>query len=376
MEMTGLQIFKFLPAAKKEPHTNCKECGCPTCMAFALKLAKKNIPLTKCPYITEELKEQYNHSIKYAQNTVTIGNLKIGGENVLYRHEKTFINRTTLAVCVDCSAPDYKKQIQRICNFEIKGINENYKIDLIILKNGEYKNPENIPYIITIEEYNKYELDTVYDTDFQKTKTHLITTRTKAITEKNENCSKPVSVWISKGNIYETCAKASYYICKYANIIVFEDFDEAMFSTLVRLRQNIYTDPQKPLQVESALYEFNSPDENSMIFLTTNFALTYFAVANELEGVSVPSYLIVIPSDGMSVLTAWSAEKFTAEIVSKTIDKLNIREKIRTRKIIIPGLLSHMTEELKEAVPDFDFITGTNEASEIREFIANYKLNS
>jgi acetyl-CoA decarbonylase/synthase complex subunit gamma len=78
----------------------------------------------------------------------------------------------------------------------------------------------------------------------------------------------------------------------------------------------------------------------------------------------------------MSVLTAWSAEKFTAEIVSKTIDKLNIREKIRTRKIIIPGLLSHMTEELKEAVPDFDFITGTNEASEIREFIANYKLNS
>ena len=375
MEMTGLQIFKYLPAAKKEEHSNCKECGCPTCMAFALKLAKKGIDIEKCPYIKEELKNQYLQGIKHSQKTVSVGNLKIGGENVLYRHEKTFINRTLLAVCVDFSKPEYTKHIERICNFEIKGVKENYKVDLIIAKNCSDISAlgSKIP-AISYEEYQKLEIDTVVDTDFHKTKDYLITTRTKAIKEKDESCSNPVSVWIPQGDLYDICTKTSYYICKYANMIVFEDFDEAMFSTLVRLRENIYTDPQKPLQVESALYEFNSPDENSIIFLTTNFALTYFAVANELEGINIPTYLIVIPADGMSVLTAWSAEKFTAKIVAQTLEKLNIREKIKTRKIIIPGLLAHITDELKEEIPDFDFIVGTNEASEIREYIKNFAV--
>lgn len=373
MEMTGLQIFKYLPAAKKEEHSNCKECGCPTCMAFALKLAKKGIDIEKCPYIKKELKNQYLQGIKHSQETVSVGNLKIGGENVLYRHEKTFINRTVLAVCVDCSKPDFQKQIERICNFEIRGVKENYKADLIIAKNcTDLSALNSIIQAISYEEYKNLGIDTAIDNDFHKTKEYLITTRTKAITEKDENCSNPVSVWIPRGNLYDICAKASYYICKYANMIVFEDFDEAMFSTLVRLRENIYTDPQKPLQVESDLYEFNFPDENSIIFLTTNFALTYFAVANELEGVNIPTYLIVIPADGMSVLTAWSAEKFTAKIVAQTLEKLNIREKIKTRKIIIPGLLAHITDELKEEIPDFDFVVGTNEASEIREYIKNF----
>ena len=154
-------------------------------------------------------------------------------------------------------------------------------------------------------------------------------------------------------------------------MIVFEHFDEAMFSTLLRLRQNIFTNPQKPLQVEAGLYEFNEPNENSIIFLTTNFALTFFAVANELENLNVSSYLIVIPADGMSVLTAWSAEKFTANIVANTIKNFDVENKVNTRKIIIPGLLSHIVEELKEAVPEFDFVVGTHEASAIAEFVKN-----
>ena len=378
MEMTGLQIFKYLPAAKKEEHSNCKECGCPTCMAFALKLAKQNIEIDKCPYVKDELKDLYSHSVKHAQETVSIGNLKIGGENVLYRHEKTFINRTVLAVALDCSKADFEAELKRITSFEIKGVNENLKVDLIILKNfkdindtkilNQVQNDEPVS-VITSEEFNKFEIDTIIDEDFKTTKDYLITSRTRAIIEKDEAYSKPVCVWMKKGDIYETCAKASYYICKYANMIVFENFDEAMFSTILRLRENIYTDPQKPLQVESGLYEFNSPDKNSIIFLTTNFALTYFAVANELEGVNIPSYLIVIPAGGMSVLTAWSAEKFTTEIVAKTLNKLDIRNRVSTRKIIIPGLLSHMIDELKEGIPDFDFIVGTNEASDIKEFI-------
>lgn len=372
MEMTGLQIFKFLPAAKKEEHSNCKECGCPTCMAFALKLAKKNIDIEKCPYIKDELKEKYAHSVKHAQETVEFCGLKIGGENVLYRHEKTFINRTIFAVLVDCTNRDYLEKINRINAFEIKGVNENFKVDLIILKNFNGENIHSTVPTITQEEFEDLPITNIIDSEFQNTKNLLITTRQKAILEKDEKFSSPMCVWITKNDdLINICARASYYICKYANMIVFEDFDESLFSTIVRLRQNIYTDPQKPLQVESDLYKFNNPNENSIIFLTTNFALTFFAVANELESLNIPSYLIVIPADGMSVLTAWSAEKFTANIVSKTIEKLNIREQIKTRRIIIPGLLAHTKDELQEIIPDFDFVVGTIEASAIREFVKN-----
>lgn len=372
MEMTGLQIFKFLPAAKKEEHSNCKECGCPTCMAFALKLAKKNIDIEKCPYIKDELKEKYAHSVKHAQETVEFCGLKIGGENVLYRHEKTFINRTVFAVLVDCANRDYLEKINRINAFEIKGVNENFKVDLIILKNFNGENIHSTVPTITQEEFEDLPITNIIDSEFQNTKNSLLTTRQKAILEKDEKFSSPMCVWITKNDdLINICARASYYICKYANMIVFEDFDESLFSTIVRLRQNIYTDPQKPLQVESDLYKFNNPNENSIIFLTTNFALTFFAVANELESLNIPSYLIVIPADGMSVLTAWSAEKFTANIVSKTIEKLNIREQIKTRQIIIPGLLAHTKDELQEIIPDFDFVVGTIEASAIREFVKN-----
>ena len=373
MEMTGLQIFKYLPGGKKAHEANCKKCGCPTCMAYALKLAKQNIELEKCPHISEDLRQKYMHSAKHAQQTVQIGDLKIGGENVLFRHEKTFINRTTLAVVIDCAKRGYEKQLERIANFHIKGVNEVLTVDLIVLKNSENIKINSSIATICYEELLALNLDIIEENDFQTTKDYLIFTRKKAVLEKDDKYSKPICVYIKSGNLYETCAYSSYYICKYANMLLFEDFDEAMFSTLLTLRQNIFTDPQTPLQVESDLYEFNNPDKNSIVFLTTNFALTFFAVANELENLDVPSYLIVIPADGMSVLTAWSAEKFTASIVAKTLNKLDVRNKLSTRKIIIPGLLAHTLDELKEAVPDFDFVVGTNEASAIGEFVRNFK---
>lgn len=375
MQMTGLQIFKFLPAAKKEEHSNCKECGCPTCMAFALKLAKQNIEIEKCPYVGNELKELYSHSIKLPQKTIELGDLKIGGENVLYRHEKTFINKTVLAVCVDCANSGWEKEINRISDFEIKGVSGELKVDLIILKNRQDKViPSVSTQIISYEDFKNLELKVLEDIDFHQTKTELIKIRTRVIKEKDEKFSAPVCVWMDSGDdVFTLCTKASFYLCKYANMIVFESFDVEMYSTLLRLRENIFTDPQKSLQVESKLYEFNEPNENSIVFLTTNFALTFFAVANELESLDVPTYLIVIPADGMSVLTAWSAEKFTANIVLKTLDNLEIRDKIKTRKIIIPGLLAHMVDELNETVPDFEFIVGTNEASDIAKFVQNLK---
>ena len=375
MELSGLQIFKYLPAAKKAEHSNCKECGCPTCMAFALKLAKKQIELSKCSYAPDELKEFFVINSKQPQKTVEINGLKIGGENVLYRHEKTFVNRTAIAVIVDLKDNDWQKKLERLTSFEITRVSETMKIDLVILKN----NTSNfVPSGINFINYEDFErLPFIFlEDDFSNTKEKLVEIRTKAVLEKDEACSYPVCVSMKTTDELSQCARAAYYLCKYANILVFENFSESMISSLMTLRQNIFTDPQKPLQVESKIYEFNNPDENSLIFMTTNFALTFFAVANELEGLNVPSYLIVTPADGMSVLTAWSAEKFTAKMVANTLKKWNFANRVKNRKIIIPGLLAHMKEELEEEIKDFEIVVGTVEAYAIGDFVKDYTAKS
>lgn len=375
MELSGLQIFKYLPAAKKAEHSNCKECGCPTCMAFALKLAKKQIELSKCSYAPDELKEFFEINSKQPQKTVEINGLKIGGENVLYRHEKTFVNRTAIAVIVDLKDNDWQKKLERLTSFEITRVSETMKIDLVILKN----NTSNfVPSGINFINYEDFErLPFIFlEDDFSNTKEKLVEIRTKAILEKDETCSHPVCVRMKTTDELSQCARAAYYLCKYANILVFENFSESMISSLMTLRQNIFTDPQKPLQVESKIYEFNNPDENSLIFMTTNFALTFFAVANELEGLNVPSYLIVTPADGMSVLTAWSAEKFTAKMVANTLKKWDFANRVKNRKIIIPGLLAHMKEELEEEIKDFEIVVGTVEAYAIGDFVKDYTAKS
>ena len=369
-ELSGLQIFKYLPGAKKAEHTNCKECGCPTCMAFAIKLAKHQIDIENCPYVPEESKESFLQSSKQPQKTIEIQGIKIGGENVLYRHEKTFINKTVIAVIIDMAKPDWQEKFQRIKNFEITRINQVLKVDLIITRNGQLDG------CVSIEDLQNLPLIKITDSNFETTSQELINIRKKAILEKDGNFSNPVYVYFPHTNdTYQLCAKAAYYICKYANMLVFEDFDENIFTALMSLRENIFTDPQKPLQVESKIYEFNNPDENSLIFLTTNFALTFFAVANELESLPVPSYLVVTPADGMSVLTAWSAEKFTAKIVAKTLKKLKLAPKVKNRKIIIPGLLAHMKEELEEEIKnenlDFEIVVGTIDAFAISDFVKN-----
>lgn len=375
MELSGLQIFKYLPAAKKAENSNCKQCGCPTCMAFALKLAKKQVEISNCPFAPDDLKDFFEKNSKQPQNIVEINELKVGGENVLYRHEKTFVNKTAIAIMVDTAQKGWQEKLERVRDFEITRVSETLKIDLVILKGEAPQELLEGLNVLSYDEFTALEIERFEDNDFVLTREKLIETRTKAVKEKDDRYVKPVCV-VLRGSADDICARASFYICKYANMIVFDEFDEALVSTLMTLRQNIFTDPQKPLQVEAKIYEFNNPDENSIIFMTTNFALTFFAVANELESLNIPSYLIVTPADGMSVLTAWSAEKFTAQMVAKILKKWDFANKVKTRKIIIPGLLAHMKEELEEEIhnagDDFEIVVGTVEAYAISDFVKEY----
>ena len=403
MSLTGMQIFKYLPGAKKAEGTNCKQCGCPTCMAFALKLAKQQVAIEKCPHIPSELKEMFCEASKIQQHEIKLSDtLVTGGENVMYRHDKTFVNRTVIAVWLDSDDKDFDKKLEQISNYEIERIGEKFKVDAIYLtgknletatKKVEAKSiaaiSEIAPYSIvkgkdfeTIEKSSQQALaqnkkDIILELEYgnkrlQDIVEELTLIRRAAIIKRYEPFTYPVMVKIPRDmDTLQIAASASVLLCRYASIIVLPVFNEAILSTLFTLRQNIYTNPQKPLQVEAKVYEFNEPDKNAPVLLTTNFALTYFAVAAELESLPFGSYLVVTPSDGMSVLTAWSADKFTAELVARSVKNFELAQKVNTRKIIIPGLLAHMRDELQEAMPEWEIITGTIEACQIPEFLKN-----
>ena len=401
MELTGLQIFKYLPGAKKAEGTNCKQCGCPTCMAFALKLAKKQVDIEKCPYVPEELKEKFGEAAKIQQHEIKLSqNLVTGGETVMFRHDKTFVNRTVIAVALDCGDKDFDKKLEQIKNYEIERIGEIFKVDALYLTGKvtpEHCKKVTEAGLAVISENENYSIVTSDSIEQLVEKSQqalnngvknilleleyssksvsevveeLTYIRRAAILKRFEPLTYPVMVRLPQNmDNLQACAAASLLICRYASIVVLNDFDEALLSTLMTLRQNIYTNPQKPLQVEAKVYEFNDPDKNSPVLLTTNFALTYFAVAGELESLPFGSYLVVTPSDGMSVLTAWSADKFTAELVAKSVKEFGLAQKVNTRSIIIPGLLSHMQDELQEAMPEWKIVVGTIEACQIPEFL-------
>ena len=401
MELTGLQIFKYLPGAKKAEGTNCKKCTCPTCMAFALKLAKKQIDIEKCPYAPAELIEKFAEASKIQQHVIKLSdNLVTGGETVMFRHDKTFVNRTVIAVQLNTEDREFDSKLEKIKNYKIERIGECFKVDAIYLtgKNADTAGnkikdsgiaviPDKDLYsIVSADNIEKLEQDSqqlikdgqkniILELEYgQKSVAEiaqqLTLIRRAAILNRYEPLTYPVMVKLPQNiNKLQACAAASVLICRYASIIVLNDFDETLLSTLFTLRQNIYTNPQKPLQVEAKIYEFNEPDKNAPVLLTTNFALTYFAVAGELESLPCGSYLVVTPSDGMSVLTAWSADKFTADLVAKSVKEFDLAKKVDTRSIIIPGLLSHMKEELQEALPEWEIIVGTIEACQIPEFI-------
>lgn len=427
MELSGLQIFKYLPGAKKLPETNCKKCGFPTCMAFALKLAKKQAQIEKCPYVPDELTDIFSEVSKIQQHELTLGNgVKFGGETVMFRHDKTFVNKTVIAITLSSDDKNFDEKLEKIRNYEIERVGEIFKVEAIyltdrgnseicakkinkaglglILETTKCEIDEKIlsfnPVICNVNnEYNAVnhtvtafgkstdELETVSANLIRNKKPHIVLypdcdsktlsekidmmtqIRRAAVISRFEPFAYPVMVRIKEKNPLKALSEGSLMVCRYANIIVFDLFDEALLTTLYTLRQNIYTNPQKPLQVESKVYEINNPDENALVFMTTNFALTYFAVANELEAAGQPVYLVIMPSDGMSVLTAWSADKFTPEMAAKMVSSNEILSSVKNKKLVIPGLLSHIRDEIQEELPEWEVIVGTNEAYKIQEFI-------
>jgi acetyl-CoA decarbonylase/synthase, CODH/ACS complex subunit gamma len=162
---------------------------------------------------------------------------------------------------------------------------------------------------------------------------------------------------------------AAEHIAKYAGFIVLESFDPASLYGLLVLRQNIYTDPQKPIQVQPGLYEINNPKDSSPVMVTTNFSITYFAIANEVEGSGWPAWLVVTDAEGMSVLTAWAAGKFDSERIAKAVKSFGVEGKVAHRKVIIPGHVAVLSGELEGDLAGWTIMVGPREAVDIGAFL-------
>jgi len=441
MPLTGLEIYKLLP------QTNCKECGFPTCLAFAMKLAAKQAELKACPYVSEESKAKLEAAsappIRLVQLAGDGTKLEVGNETVLFRHEKTFYHRPglflrlkdtetpevlkTRAAEADGYKADYVGISLGLDGFAVEAASGDpakfqaavaavctaSKKPLILLaptpelaKAGlagcpgrrpllYAATPENAAAMAEIAAAAKAPLavradgldalaeltgqvlkagveDIVLDPvvahhrDALLTLTHL---RRLAIKKLFRPLGFPIITFPGGANQADETVLAAQHIAKYAGLVVLEAFDPATLYPLLVLRQNIYTDPQKPIQVQPGVYEINAPDAKAPVLVTTNFSITYFSVANEVEGSGWPAWLVVTDAEGMSVLTAWAAGKFDSERIAKAVKGFGIAEKVGHQRLIIPGQVAVLSGELEEDLPGWQIMVGPREAVDIGGFL-------
>jgi len=435
MALKGLDIFKL------SPKKNCKECGSPTCMAFCMKVAQGAVSLDKCPYFSEEALATLNSATAPLMKTISVGEHKLGGETVLFRHEKTLVNKNLFAVSVDTTmtADEVDEKLAAVAKVDYERIGERMFVEMIFVANkgtdaaayaelvkkaaatgrtlvlecwdvecakaalavaGENAildgaTPDNYKEMNAIVGKNVLgvwasNISDLYDTvkaleaagnknlildvtgaNAKETLANAVNVRRTALKQEDRTFGYPSIVNLTKiaaGDSRLQTALASMFVEKYASIIVMDGMSYAQALPLYGLRQNIFTDPQKPMKVEAKIYPINGADENSPCALTVDFALTYFLVSGELERSGQPINLIITDASGMSVLTAWAAGKLSSSSIKKTFDELDIANKIKNRTLVIPGKVAVMKGEIQEKLPEWDVVVGPLEAVQLPKY--------
>jgi len=442
MALTGIQIYKLLP------QTNCKECGYPTCLAFAMKLAAKQVELSACPYVTPEAKTQLAESAAPPIRLVALKSdgyeAKAGNEVVLFRHDKTFYNKPGLFIRVyDNQTADAIKSLVSEANaYAVNYVGMDLTVDgfAVASTSGDanaftasiqaVRSASKRPIILMTRDANiakaglialKGETPLIYGADAKnwesyadlakesKTALGLIAGSLTEMAELTEKIKakgvedlvidpggRDLGAGLAIGTTIRRLAvkknfralgfpviafpgdagdpgieavHAAQAIAKYAGFIVLDHFNPAMIYPLLVLRQNIYTDPQKPIQVQPGIYEINAPKPTDPVLVTTNFSITYFSVANEVEGSGLPAWLLVTDAEGMSVLTAWAAGKFDAERIAKAIKGFNVADKVSRKRVVLPGHVAVLSGELEGELPGWEIRVGPREAVDLPAFM-------
>jgi acetyl-CoA decarbonylase/synthase, CODH/ACS complex subunit gamma len=447
MALTGIEIFKLLPK------TNCGACGIPTCLAFAMSLAAGKTQLVKCPYVSDEARAKLLEASAPPIVPVTIGvganALKIGGETVMFRHEKRFENPPGLAITIidKMTNAEVEARLKKVEYLIYERVGVTLRANLVALKSetgdaakfaalaGKVKAAGDINIILMSDKIDvlaaganacKEKRPLLYAATMEnadevirlakevscpvaaraagleelaaltqklsaagineividpgsrgvrKALEDQVIIRSAALSKKFRALGYPTIVFASemtKDPMQEPLI-AAMFIAKYGGIIVLSDFKgESLFPLLVA-RLNLYTDPQRPLATKQGIYEINSPNENSPLMVTSNFSLTYFIVSGEIENSKVPSYLYVKDTEGLSVVTAWAAGKFTGDIIGPAILKSGIADRIKHRKLIIPGYIEAEKASLQEELKGWEIQVGPKEAANLPAFLKSWK---
>ena len=439
MGLTGLDIFKQLPK------TNCGECGVPTCLAFAMKLAQKQAALDQCPHVTEQAKAALSGASAPPIKLVTIGTgerkLEIGNETVLFRHEETFYHPCGMAVLVEAGLPEAElaARIKAIGEAAFERVGQTLQLNAVALKGegeafvkaaklaGEQssvplilmnedqavmgealkacadKKPliyaataENVDAMAALAKEHKCPLairgsdpaslsdlseraqaagatGLILDSGARKPAQVLANEtaiRRAALRKRHRPLGFPTITFAEGAEALEETEQAAGYIAKYAGLVVIKNMAPWELLTLMTVRQNIYTDPQKPIQIEEGLYQIGSPDENSPVLVTTNFSLTYFTVEGDVEASRVPAWVVVVDTEGTSVLTAWAAEKFTAEIIAQKVKAFDVGSKVKHRQLILPGHVAVLSGKLEDELgQEWKVMVGPRESSGIPSYL-------
>ena len=445
MALTGIEIFKLLPK------TNCGECGVPTCLAFAMSLAAGKAELSKCPHVSEEAKSKLSEAAAPPILPVTIGAgdtaLKIGGETVMFRHEKRFENPPGIAILISDKMADTEvdARLKKVNDLVYERVGLTLRASMVALKSetGDAakfaaladkaksagnlilmsdkadvlaagvkacadKKPllyaatkDNVDAVaalaketgcpIAVKAAGLEELaalteklaaaglkNIVIDSGARSVKQALedqVIIRGTALNKKFRALGYPTIVFPCEmtDDPMKEALIAAMFVAKFAAIIVLSDFKgESLFPLLVS-SLNIYTDPQRPLATKQGIYEINNPNENSPLMVTSNFSLTYFIVSGEIENSKVPSWLYVKDTEGLSVMTSWAAGKFSADIIGPSVLKSGIVDKIKHRKIIIPGLIAAESGGLEEEMKDWEILVGPRDAADLTPYLKTWK---
>jgi acetyl-CoA decarbonylase/synthase complex subunit gamma len=444
MGLTGIQIFKLLPK------TNCKECGVPTCLAFAMNLAAGKAELSACPYVSEEARAILSEAAAPPIRPLAIGSgenvVKIGGETVLFRHEKTFVNKPGLAILISDAMPETEinGRLKRFKELKYERVGLTLRPEMVAVKNesgdsgkfealikkvkaetdavlilmsdkvealtaGVKASVDRVPLIYAATNGNAEVLanlakeykcslaikadnlenlsqiserlmaaglkDLVLDSGsrtLRKAFEDQVLIRRAALLQRNRSLGFPTITFpceMTKDPMKEALIAATF-VAKYAGIIVMSDFQgESLFPLLVE-RLNIYTDPQRPMMMQEGIYPIGNPGEDSPVLITVNFSLTYFIVSGEIESSRVPSWLLVMDTEGLSVLTAWAAGKFGGDAMGAFIKKSGITEKVKHRKVVIPGAVAVVSGDLEEELgSEWEVKIGPREAAHIPAYL-------
>jgi len=440
MALTAMEIYKNLPK------TNCKDCGLPTCMAFAMQVAAKQKALTDCPHVSDDAKDTLADASVPPMKLVQIGpqakRVELGQETVMFRHEEKFHHPTAIAIRIGADLSDDQAaakvdQINTKCAFERVG--ETLSVGLIGVEIDGCSDPaarakllaekSTVPVMLIgqdaaamkatvdavkaqkplIYKADKSNIDALAEVasaakvplavgadgldeladltqkakdkgvdemilafdgkNIGETLRSLTISRRAALRKTFRPLGYPAMVRVDCDRPEMEGIFASTFAAKYAGIVLIDGSEPWELLPIMTTIQNIYTDPQVPNTVEAKLYEIGSPNESSPVMFTTNFSLTYFSVEGEVERSKVPSYICVVDTEGLGVLNAYAGDKISAETVVKTLQEQKAADKVKHRKLIIPGLLPIFRAEIEDTSEWKEVIIGPESASGIPAFL-------